>query len=132
MAITSISGTRSATQSAWELLQQEQARQFAERAAQNARALQSRASDAQGEANRAQQYALTLKVKAGQAQSIAVQADRSVRAAESSAQIGPQVIDKVTQATQHAAQTVPAEATPQQPTVNTQGETIGTLINVTA
>lgn len=130
MAVTSTSGAQAVTQSAWKLLQLEQAKQFAERAAQNARALQSKASDAQSEADRAQENARTLRVDANQAQSVAVQADRGVRSTESSSQIGSQIVMKVTQAAQ-ALEAAPAQ-TQTPPTVNTQGETIGTVINVTA
>lgn len=148
MSVTSTSGTQSITQSAWKALQLEQAKQFAGRAAQNARALQSQASAAQGEAMHAQENARTLKMEAGQAQSVAVQADRGVRSAEASSQISPQIVRTVAQAAQATA---PAQAaapvqttaavqtpivapaqTPPQPTVNTQGETVGTVINVTA
>lgn len=134
MGVTSTSGTQSVTQSAWKLLQLEQTRQFAERAAQNARALRSKASDAQSAADRAQEYSRTLRVKADMAQSVAVQADRGIRTAESSSQIGPGIISEITQATQPAVVAVPVQTPtqPAQPTVNTQGETIGTVINVTA
>lgn len=128
MAVTSTSGAQAVTQSAWKLLQLEQAKQFAERAAQNARALQSKANDAQNAADRAQENARTLKVDASQAQSVAVQADRGVRSTESSSQIGSQIVMKVTQVAQ-AQETAPAQAPS---TVNTQGEAIGTVINVTA
>lgn len=128
MAVTSTSGVQAVTQSAWKLLQLEQAKQFADRAAQNARALQAKASDAQTEADRAQENARTLRVDANEAQSVAVQADRGVRSSESSSQIGSQIVMKVTQVAQ-AQKAAPAQ-TP--PTVNTQGETIGTVINVTA
>lgn len=130
MNVTSTSGTQAVTQSAWQQLQQEQSRQIAERAAQNAIALQSKASDAQNEANRAQERAQTLRVEADQAQSLAADADLSVRITESSSQIGTQIVRKVTQAAQ-AQETAPVQALPT-PTVNTQGETIGTVINVTA
>lgn len=133
VGVTSTSGTQSVTQSAWKLLQLEQTRQFAERAAQNARALQSKASDAQSAADRAQEYSRTLRVKADMAQSVAVQADRGIRTAESSSQIGPGIISEITQAAQPAvAVPVQTPTQPAQPTVNTQGETIGTVINVTA
>ena len=130
MAVTSTSGTQAVTQSAWKLLQLEQARQFAERAAQAAHALQSKASDAQTRADRAQENARTLRVEANQAQGVAVEADRGVRSTESSSQVGQQIVLKVTQAAQ-AQEAAPVQ-TPPPPTVNTQGETIGTLVNVTA
>lgn len=136
MSVTSASGTQSITQSAWKALQLEQAKQFAERAAQNARALQSQASAAQSEAGRAQQNALTIKIEADQAQNVAVQADRGVRSAQASNQIGPEVVRTVAQAAQITAVAQTAAPTPvktaPQPSVNTQGETVGTVINVTA
>jgi len=128
MNVTSTSETQAISQSAWKQLQLDQARQFAERAAQNARALQAKASAAQSVANHAQESARTLKVEANQAQGVAVQADRNVRSTESYNQIGPQVLTRVTQAAE-AQTAAPAQT---QPTVNTQGETIGTVINVTA
>jgi hypothetical protein len=142
MSVTSTSGTQSITQSAWKALQLEQAKQFAQQAAQNARAMQSQASAAQSEASRAQQNALTIKIEADQAQNVAVQADRGVRSAQASNQIGPEVVRTVAQAAQitAVAQTVavaqtaaptPVKTAPQ-PSVNTQGETVGTVINVTA
>jgi hypothetical protein len=128
MAVTSTLGTQAVTQSAWASLEVEQARRFAERAAQNARAMQSKANDAQNSADRAQDNARTLRVEANEARGVAVEADRGVRATESASQIGPQIVREVTQAAQ-ALETAPTQT---QPTVNTQGETIGTVINVTA
>ncbi|MCK9199979.1 MAG: hypothetical protein M0P59_05065 [Gallionella sp.] len=131
MAVTSTSGTQAVTQAAWQLLQLQQAKQFAERAAQNARTLQAKANDAQNQADRAQESARTVRVDANQAQSVAIEADRGVRATESSSQIGPQIVNKVTQTVQ--AQVAATEVQAQTPpTVNTQGEAIGTVINVTA
>lgn len=134
MAVTSTSGTQAITQSAWARLQVEQARRFAERAAQNARSMQSKANDAQSAAQQAQENARALRVEANQARSIAVEADRGVRATESSSQIGPMVVNEVTQAAQSAGVVRTAAVAPAQtaPTVNTQGETIGTVVNVTA
>lgn len=128
---TSTSGTQAVTQAAWQSLQLQQAKQFAERAAQNARTLQAKANDAQNQAERAQENARTLRVDANKAQNVAVQADRGVRATEATSQIGPQVVNK---ATQVAEAQVSATVTQTQttPTVNTQGEAIGTVINVTA
>lgn len=140
MAVTPTSGAQAVTQSAWKSLQLEQAKQFAERAAMSARALQARASAAQSEADRAQASAQSLSVKANQAQNIAIQADRNVRTSESYGQIGTEVMARVTQAAERpvsveAAVSVQPAVQPQiaaAPTVNTQGETIGTVINVTA
>lgn len=133
MAVTSTSGAQAVTQAAWKSLQLEQAKQFAERAATNARMLQARASAAQSEADRAQASARSLNVKASQAQDVAIQADRDVRSSESYGRIGTDVMTRVTQAAERpaageAASSVQAAA----PTVNTQGEAIGTVINVTA
>jgi len=76
-------------------------------------------------------------VKADQAQGVAVQANRDVRSSESYGQVGTEVMARVAQAAERPVTPVTAEATvaaqPQTaPTVNTQGETIGTVINVTA
>jgi hypothetical protein len=134
MAVTSTSGTQAITQSAWAQLQVDQARRFAERAAQNASVMQSRANDAQNAAQQAQENARSLRVEANQARSVAVEANRGVRATESSSQIGPMVVNEVTQATQSAgvADTSAVAPTQTAPTVNTQGETIGSVVNVTA
>jgi hypothetical protein len=137
MAVTPTSGAQAVTQSAWKSLQVEQAKQFAERAAMSARTLQARASAAQSEANRAQANAQSLSVKADQAQGVAVQANRDVRSSESYGQVGTEVMARVTQAAERPVTPVTVEATvatqPQTaPTVNTQGETIGTVIDVTA
>lgn len=129
MAVTSTSGTQAITQSAWAQLQVDQAKRFAERAAQDARAMQSKANDAQSIAERAQENARSLRVDANEARSIAVEAQRGVQASESSRQIGPQVVSEVTQATTQTTDATPVQAAP---TVNTQGETIGTVVNVTA
>lgn len=128
MSITSTSGTQQVTQSAWQQLQLQQARQFAERAAQNASQLQARASDAQAQADRARENARAQQVAADQAQGVAVQAQGSVRATEATGQIGPQISSVAAEAVQ-TQQSVQAQV---QPTVNTQGETIGTVVNVTA
>jgi hypothetical protein len=129
MAVTSTTGTQAVTQSSWKVLQLEQAKQFAERAAQSARAMQEKANVAQTVADRAQENARTLRVEANQAYSTAVEADRGVRSAESSGRVGEQILVKVTQI---AAQPQPVAQETVPPTTNTQGETIGTVINVTA
>jgi hypothetical protein len=131
MDTTSVSGTQQVTQSAWDQLQFQQAKQFAERAAQNARLLQAKARDAQTAADQAQENARVLGVKADQAQGVAVQADRNVRSSEASAQISLAVTGVVAEAVQTVQAQQPAQVQAA-PTVNTQGETIGTVVNVTA
>lgn len=135
MAVTSTSGAPAVTQTAWKSLQLEQAKQFAERAAVNARMLQAKASAAQNEADRARANAQSLGVKASQAQDIATQANREVRSSESYSRIGAEVMTKITQVAERPAAEASGTATQQPaatPTVNTQGEAIGTVINVTA
>ncbi|HEX5364287.1 MAG TPA: hypothetical protein VFW59_08445 [Gallionella sp.] len=137
MSVTSTSGTQPVTQAAFQQLQLAQARQFAERAAQNARSLQASANSAQAAADQAQENAKSLSVDASQAHDVALQAARNVQSTESANQIGPQVLGTITQAAQTPAVAVPAPTpsstpAPAQPTVNTQGQTIGTVINVTA
>lgn len=131
MAVTPTSGAQAVTQSAWKSLQLEQAKQFAERAAMSARMLQAKASAAQNEADRAQANAQSLSVRADQAQGVAREADRDVRSSESYGRIGGEVMTRVTQAAERPTASVSAQAAAA-PTVNTQGETVGTVINVTA
>lgn len=130
MDTTSISGMQQVTQSAWRQFQFQQAKQFADQAAQNVRMMQSRANAAQAQADRAQENARVLRVEADQAQGVAVQASRSVASGETASRIGPQVSSVVAEAVQ-SQQITQTQAAPA-PTVNTQGETIGTVVNVTA
>ncbi len=145
MSVTLTTGTQPATQAAWQQMQLAQAKQFAERAAQNASALQSQANSAQTAASQAQANARSLNANASQAQSVASQAERNLRATEATNQIGPDILQRVTQAaqpkdtsavaqqpaTQLTTPPVAATVTPT-PTLNTQGQTIGAVINVTA
>ncbi len=130
MDTTSISGMQQVTQSAWQQYQSQQAKRFADQAAMNARLMQARADSAQAQADRAQENARVMRVEASQAQSVAAQAQGNVRASEASSQIGPQVGRVVAEAVQTAQAQQPTQTSA--PTVNTQGETIGTVVNVTA
>lgn len=127
MSAFSTTGIPPAVQSAWKQLQLDQARQFAERAAMAARSLQAKANAAQSVANQAIADAQTLNTEASQAQNVATQAEFGVRTVESSNQLGANILKVINQSVPtQAAAIKPA------PIVNTQGETIGTLLNVAA
>ena len=130
MAITTV-GLNS--QSAWQQFQLQQAQGAVDRAEQNAHSVQTQSRIAQEEVDKAKAKADSLKGEASQAQSTADQATLQLQTTKSLRQVGTQVSSVLTHAVQGRAAVQPA-ANAQTPkaVVNTQGQTIGTVINTTA
>lgn len=125
MAITTASGTSTVAQDLWQQLSLQQARRSAQQAELTARTLQTEASDARAAANRALENARDLEVKANQAQSSASQAAQNLVLAQSSGFVQAQLGSLNSHLTSSPPQGTPA-------VVNTQGQTLGTVVNVTA
>lgn len=117
--------------------QQAQAVRNAERAEQAARALQNEASRARSAADVAQENARSLEVKSSQAQAGARDARQGVAAGKSLGELRFELDDIQQQArnlqvTTPAVSTATSTAAAPAAVVNTQGQTTGTVINVTA
>jgi hypothetical protein len=132
MAIAASSGT-TVSQSIWQQLQTQLVQQRAAAAEDNARALQKQADDAQAAANLAQENARQLEVLASQAQTTASQAELSQAEVQSGNQTQAQLGNVSSIITQGLQSQTPIQAPAQAPAVhNTQGQVIGSVINVTA
>lgn len=131
MAVTSASS--SSASGLWAQIQQQQAQRNADRAEQQARALQAKAQAAQSVADRAQENARSLKVESNQAQGEAVQARRGLATLKSVGEVQNQFSDlreqigKVLQ-----SDTITTSTIALAPVVNTSGQQTGTVVNVTA
>lgn len=130
MAINAISSN---SQPAWQQLQFQQVQRSADQAAQSARSLQAQANSAQAAADSAQAKANSLQSKASQAQFVAGQTNILLQTTKSLGQIGTQINDALDQVVKRQTTAQPA-APAQAPkvVVNTQGQTIGTVVNTTA
>jgi len=138
MAVTSAAGAQSVGGGLWVQIQLQQARQNADRAEQQAAALQAKAQSAQSVADRAQENARSLQVASRQAQGEAAQARQNLatrssvgegasRVGDSEAQIG-----KVLQSNTVKAGSITAISESSAPVLNAAGQQTGTLVNVTA
>lgn len=137
MAITSSSGAQSPSSGIWAQVQQQQAQRNADRAEQQARALQTQARVAQTVADRAQENARSLQVQSGQAQGEADSARRGLAAMESIGEVQTQISglrEQISTALAPAAPvaTAVAETTDAAAVINVFGQATGTLVNVTA
>jgi hypothetical protein len=135
MAVSATSGT-TISQSLWQQLQLQQVKRAASEAEQNARSLQTQADDARAAATRADESARQLELKASQAQTTASQAAQNLVVAKSSTQYQAQLGNASAQISQ-GVQSAQTQSQPQpqpqpQPVSNSQGQTIGTVVNVTA
>lgn len=123
------------TQTAFQQLKLQQARQNAERAEQVARNLRSEAADAQREADRAQENARSLMVRSNQAQSVAGQARQGLAMIRTVGEMQESLsnmqirTDTVSGSTVETAAIAPAANIP---VVNTSGQVTGTVVNTTA
>lgn len=127
----------SATSSASPLsqLQLLQAQRAADRAEQNARALRERATEAQNTADREQENARNLQVQAGQAQQVAGSAKQGVIALKSLRQVQEgfsEIRQQIAQVTQKQTTGSTSNTSAPAPSINSQGQTTGTVVNVTA
>lgn len=122
------SSITSVTSGVWQQVRSQQVQRAADQATQEARALQSQASDARAAAERAQDSARSLEIKAGQAQAKANQANMGLKAAESISNAQTQLTEVYTKLPETVAQTNPIVTN-----VTTTGtENIGTVIDTTA
>ena len=137
MAVSATAGSVIAAFTQGSDYQQAQAVRNAERAEQAARALQGEASRARNEADRAQENARSLEVKSSQAQAGARDAQQGVAAAKSIGEVRTG-LDEIQQQARIIATPAPlvststSTTTPAAAVVNAQGQTTGTVINVTA
>lgn len=145
MAATSSLSVQTVTASAWTQSRLQQAQRNAERAEQEARALQVSARAAQASADQAQENARNLQVQSDQAWDHAGRARQGVAAlrsvAESRSELGARAGRALESIQARDAATVPAVASrtttvaavaTAKPVVNTEGQTTGALISVTA
>lgn len=128
MATLSVAGSQSAGGFIAQELRTQQAQRRAEQAEANARALQAQARGAQLEADQAQESARNLKVRSDQAQGEVGAARQALASLGSLARVdaGFQSIREGI-----ADGLASLDAAPV-PVVNAEGQTTGTLINVTA
>lgn len=128
MATLSVAGTQSAVSQFSQQLRTQQAQHRAEQAETAARALRAQARGAQQAADQAQENARNLKVRSDQAQGEAGAARQAVVSLESLGRVdsGLQSIREGIAEGLAALDAAPA------PVVNADGQTTGTLINVTA
>lgn len=148
--VISASGTASAVQSGWQQLKLQQAQRNATQAEQTARMLEAQASSAKRDADRAQDNARALEIQSGQARDDAGRARQGLAAIKSTQDMQARLGNTVDQALKTHAETstvtpstadesstpavVPTASTAAtaSPVINTQGETTGRIINITA
>jgi hypothetical protein len=121
----------------WEQLQQQQAERAASQADQKARALRAQAGAAQATADRAQENARSLKVQSEQAQQDASSAQLGLVTAKSVGKVQEQLSARHLQPASALAGVSTGEAdsgsaAASKAVINAQGQTTGTLVNVTA
>lgn len=130
MAVTSASSAQSAGSGLWAQIQLQQARQNADRAEQQAAALQAKAQSAQTVADRAQENARSLQVQSRQAHGDAAQARLNLATQNSAGEVQSQLGDLRTQIANVLESDIFSGSAA--PVVNTSGQQTGTLVNVTA
>jgi methyl-accepting chemotaxis protein len=133
-AISSTSGLQGVTQTAFQQLKLQQARQNADRAEQQARSLQIQAADAQREADRAEENARDLSVRSSRAQSLAGQARQGLAMIRSVNDMKTDLANVLTRVRPSAnevdgSSTQTAEIAP---VINTSGQVTGTMVNTVA
>lgn len=120
----------------WEQLQQQQAERAASQADQKARALRAQAGAAQATADRAQENARSLKVQSEQAQQDASSAQLGLVTAKSVGKVQEQLSARHLQPAALAGVSTgeadSGSAAVSKAVINAQGQTTGTLVNVTA
>lgn len=133
-AISSTSGLQGVTQTAFQQLKLQQARQNADRAEQQARSLQIQAADAQREADRAEENARDLSVRSGRAQNEAGQARQGLAMIRSVNEMKAGLATVLTRAAPSANEVDSNSIQPTEtmPVVNTLGQMTGTMVNTVA
>lgn len=133
MSAISPSASQQVLQSAWKQVQAQQAKQFAAQAAQTANDLQTQSARAQASADKAQLRADQLHMEAGRAGDVSTRANAEVRNADVLSAVPAAVTQAINTSVQYQqATTTQTQASATQATTNTQGQTIGTVVNVTA
>lgn len=133
--ISSTGGLQAVTQTAFQQLKLQQARQNAERAEQVARNLRSEAAEAQSEADRAQENARTLMVRSNQAQSVAGQARQGLAMIRTVGEMQESLSSMQVRTDAVSSGTTESEAIASAanvPVINTSGQVTGTVVNTTA
>lgn len=131
MAVSSVSGAQSASAVVTQDLRLQQAQRNAERAEVAAHALRQQASAAQRNADRAQEGARSLKVRSDQAQSDAGSARQQLVSLKSVNEVQGR-FDTIREQISTGLAALDSAASASTPVVNADGQTTGTLVNVTA
>lgn len=131
MATLSVAGSQSTAGFVSQQLRTQQAQRRAEQAEATARALRQQASSAQQAADQAQENARSLKVRSDQAQGEAGSARQAVVSLASLQQVDSS-FESTRQGIANGLAALDAPAAPVAPVVNAEGQTTGTLVNVTA
>lgn len=130
-----IDSTASVAQSSTLMVQQQarlmQAQRSADDAERQAQALEGRVQNARSAAARAQQEARSLEGQLGQADSRVDRARQSVDSARANSRVS-QTSDSGTQLAARLQTPLQEAPAPARPSVNTQGQVTGSIINVTA
>lgn len=121
----------SASDYAYSQLQAQQAKAAADRAEATARALKSKAGEAQDKADQEQENARSLKVQSDAAQQNAGSARQNVQTLQSVRQLQSGFTD-IRQQIASSTATSDSTAGASTAVINSQGQTTGTQINVTA
>jgi len=125
-----ISGAQGSASAVMSQLQMQQAQRNAEQAESKARSLQAQARVAQTEADRAQQNARQLQGSSSQASTDAASARRNVSSLEAFGSLNTGLSELRTQIAAVLAPEAPVATA--ETFVNSEGQTTGTLVNVTA
>ncbi|MEW6513389.1 MAG: hypothetical protein AB1443_05255 [Pseudomonadota bacterium] len=130
-AISSTSGLQGVTQTAFQQLKLQQARQNADRAEQQARSLQNQAAEAQREADRAEENARDLSVRSSQAQSAAGQARQGLAMIRSVNDMKADLSTVLARVESSASEVDSNVVQPvvSAPVINTSGQLTGTVVN---
>lgn len=128
MAMSSVAGTQSLGGFVMQQLRTQQAERTAEQAEANARTLRRQASAAQQEADTAQENARDLKVRSDLAQGEVGSARQAVASLAALDEVG-RGFDTLRRS---VADAQAAPTLPPAPVVNAEGQTTGTVVNVTA
>ena len=132
-SVSTTSSAQAASQSGWQQLKLQQARQNAAQAEQVAQSLAAQAGEAKRTADRAQENARNISVQSDQAQAVAGRARQGLAAINSASVAQAQLVHVVEQAApRQEAQTKAKIQQQSAPVVNTQGQLTGTVINTTA
>jgi methyl-accepting chemotaxis protein len=133
-AISSTSGLQGVTQTAFQQLKLQQARQNADRAEQQARSLQIQAVDAQRAADQAEETARDLSVRSSYAQGVAGRARQGLAMIRSVNEVKADLSTVLARVGQSASEVESnsTRLTETVPVINTSGQLTGTVVNTVA